>query len=74
MNILEAIRKHSPNTVIHIPGSGEEYGDILESSLPINPSTPLNPVNPYAAQRLHRTSLAKSILIVSEPVSSVLKL
>ena len=59
VNILEAIRKHSPNTVIHIPGSGEEYGDIPESSIPINPSTPLNPVNPYAVSKVAQDLISK---------------
>ena len=59
VNILEAIRKHLPDTVIHIPGSGEEYGDIDESNLPITPKTPLNPVNPYAVSKVAQDLISK---------------
>ena len=59
VNLLEAIRKISPETVIHIPGSGEEYGDIKESDLPINPMTVINPVNPYAVSKVAQDLIAK---------------
>ena len=59
VNLLEAIRKISPDTVIHIPGSGEEYGDIKESDLPINPMTVINPVNPYAVSKVAQDLIAK---------------
>lgn len=52
VNLLEAIKKHSPDTVIHLPGSGEEYGDIDEEKLPITNETLLNPVNPYAVTKI----------------------
>lgn len=52
VNFLDAIREHSPSTVFHIPGSGEEYGDISEDELPINPLTVLRPVNPYAVTKI----------------------
>ena len=59
VNLLEAIRKISPNTIIHIPGSGEEYGDIKENDLPISPSTVINPVNPYAVSKVAQDLIAK---------------
>lgn len=52
VNLLDAVREFSPETIIHIPGSGEEYGDISEEELPINPSTVLRPVNPYAVTKI----------------------
>lgn len=52
VNLLEAMREYSPDTILHIPGSGEEYGDIREDELPINPSTVLRPVNPYAVTKI----------------------
>lgn len=59
VNLLEAIRKNSPDTVIHIPGSGEEYGDIKEEDLPINLDTVMNPVNPYAVSKVAQDLIAK---------------
>lgn len=52
VNLLEAIKDYSKNTKILIPGSGEEYGEIFESELPINLSSPLRPVNPYAVTKI----------------------
>jgi GDP-4-dehydro-6-deoxy-D-mannose reductase len=52
VNLLEAIKNYSPHTIFHIPGSGEEYGEISEKQLPINLDTGLNPVNPYAVTKI----------------------
>ena len=59
VNLLEAIRKISPETIIHIPGSGEEYGDIGEDELPINVNTLINPVNPYAVSKVAQDLISK---------------
>ena len=59
INLLESIRKYSPGSTIHIPGSGEEYGDISPSELPINTQTCINPVNPYAVSKVAQDLAAK---------------
>ena len=59
INLLEAIRKYAPECIIHIPGSGEEYGDICEKDLPINLKTVINPVNPYAVSKVAQDLIAK---------------
>jgi len=52
VNILESARILGLNCKIHLPGSGEEYGDIGEANLPISVETVLNPVNPYAVTKI----------------------
>lgn len=52
VNILEAIRHLELDTKIHLPGSGEEYGQMEENDLPITTQTLLNPVNPYAVTKI----------------------
>ena len=52
LNFLESIKNNSPETLFHIPGSGEEYGEIFENEIPINPETVLRPVNPYAVSKI----------------------
>jgi GDP-4-dehydro-6-deoxy-D-mannose reductase len=52
VNILEAIRYLKLDTRVHLPGSGEEYGEVSEDNLPIRASTLLNPVNPYAVTKV----------------------
>ena len=52
VNILEAMRVAGCDARIHLPGSGEEYGEIHESELPITELTVLRPVNPYAVTKV----------------------
>ncbi len=52
VNLLECLRQANSKAPFHIPGSGEEYGEIKESELPINSETVLRPVNPYAVTKI----------------------
>lgn len=52
LNILEAMRQLNLKSKIILPGSGEEYGEINKSELPILESTILRPVNPYAVTKI----------------------
>lgn len=52
VNLLEACLMAGIDPKIHIPGSGEEHGEIFESELPIQPLTILRPVNPYAVSKI----------------------
>ena len=53
VNLLDALQKlGKKNTIFHIPGSGEEYGLVYESELPINDKSILRPVNPYAVTKV----------------------
>ena len=48
--ILEAIRKHSPETKVFLPASSEVFGSPLE--YPQTLHTPLTPVSPYAISKV----------------------
>lgn len=52
VNFLDALHDIKPDTKFHIPGSGEEYGDIHPEELPIDEFTVLRPVNPYAVTKV----------------------
>jgi GDP-4-dehydro-6-deoxy-D-mannose reductase len=52
VNLLEALRSIGSKAPFHIPGSGEEYGEIYEDELPINTETVMRPVNPYAVTKI----------------------
>lgn len=58
VNLFEACLRNGLNPRIHIPGSGEEYGDIPEDRLPITPETELRPVNPYAVSKIAQDMIA----------------
>jgi len=58
VNLLDALTKNNVKARVHIPGSGEEYGEIDESELPINELTALRPVNPYAVTKIAQDLIA----------------
>jgi len=58
VNLFEACLESRINPRIHIPGSGEEYGEIYEDELPITLTTELRPVNPYAVSKVAQDMIA----------------
>jgi GDP-4-dehydro-6-deoxy-D-mannose reductase len=52
VNLLDCLYTMKSKAPFHIPGSGEEYGDIREDEIPITPETVLRPVNPYAVTKI----------------------
>tara|TARA_A100001011_G_C14279761_1_gene831036 strand:+ start:1219 stop:2223 length:1005 start_codon:yes stop_codon:yes gene_type:complete len=52
LNILDSLKEKKSKAIFHIPGSGEEYGEIYPKELPISPETVLRPVNPYAVSKI----------------------
>ncbi len=52
LNFLDSLYSLNLKTIFHIPGSGEEYGELSESEIPIKPETTLKPVNPYAVSKI----------------------
>jgi GDP-4-dehydro-6-deoxy-D-mannose reductase len=49
LNLLEAIRHHSPDARFAFAGSGTEYGDA--ETIPTPETAPLKPTSPYAASK-----------------------
>lgn len=58
LNILEGMKNINSKARILIPGSGEEYGLLKESQMPIDEKTELNPVNPYAVTKVAQDFIA----------------
>jgi len=52
VHLLDALVQFDLPTRLHIPGSGEEYGDIHPDEIPITEQTVLRPVNPYAVSKI----------------------
>ncbi|MCX5991155.1 MAG: GDP-mannose 4,6-dehydratase [Chloroflexi bacterium] len=52
LNILEAVRASSPETVIHFAGTSEEYGHVLETELPIAETQQFRPMSQYAVSKI----------------------
>lgn len=59
LNLINAIRKASPECRILSVGSSEEYGNVAHEDLPIRENQPLNPISPYAVARVSQEQLSK---------------
>lgn len=59
INLLNAVRDYSPKSRLVIGGSGEEYGRIPFSNLPIAEETAPLPVNIYGATKASQTMFAQ---------------
>lgn len=57
LNVLEAIRTLELNSRVLLIGSGEEYGNVLPSEIPIKETTPVRPANIYAVSKLTQNLL-----------------
>jgi GDP-4-dehydro-6-deoxy-D-mannose reductase len=52
VHLLDALYTSKSKAPFHIPGSGEEYGELSKEELPITEATVLHPVNPYAVTKI----------------------
>lgn len=52
VNLLDALHRIGSKAPFHIPGSGEEFGEIYEHEVPIHEETIIRPVNPYAVSKV----------------------
>ena len=50
--VLEGMRRSAPNARMVIALSGEEYGRVPLTDLPVTEDTPLNPLSPYAESKV----------------------
>ena len=57
VNILQGCLAAGLNPAILIIGSGDEYGLVAASDLPITESTPFRPTNPYAVSKIAQDML-----------------
>lgn len=50
--LLEALRKHSPDALIHVCSSSEVFGRVSQDKLPINEECGFHPASPYAVSKV----------------------
>ena len=58
LHLFSAVRKHKSEAKILIVSSGEIYGQVDESNLPINEDTPFRPTSPYSVSKVTQDMLA----------------
>ncbi len=51
-NVLEAIRKHKLNPIIHVCASSEVFGRVSKDKLPIDEECGFHPASPYAISKV----------------------
>jgi len=52
INLFEAIRKARLDPLVHVAGSSEEYGLVLDNEVPMKESNPMRPLSPYAVSKV----------------------
>jgi GDP-4-dehydro-6-deoxy-D-mannose reductase len=57
-SLLDAVRAESPDAVVLVAGSGEQYGPVAADRLPVAEEEPLRPQNPYAVSKAAADLLA----------------
>jgi GDP-4-dehydro-6-deoxy-D-mannose reductase len=59
LTMLEAVKNLSPETIIQVACSSEEYGLVRENEVPIKESQPLRPLSPYGVSKVAVDLLAQ---------------
>ena len=59
LNLLEALRRHTPEARVLVVASSEVYGLIETDDLPIDESTPLRPNSPYGISKVAQDLMAQ---------------
>ena len=59
LNVLEAVRQYSPECVVQVAGSSEEYGEVYKDECPIREENPLRPLSPYGVSKVATDLLAQ---------------
>jgi GDP-4-dehydro-6-deoxy-D-mannose reductase len=52
INVLEAVRQHTPRSRVHIAGSSAEYGWVSPEEVPIAETRSLRPASPYGVSKV----------------------
>ena len=52
VRLLEAVREHAPEALVHVCSSSEVYGKIGKEHLPIKEDAPFHPASPYAMSKI----------------------
>ena len=63
LNILQATAAENPTCRVLVPGSGDEYGLVQPSELPVRESNPLRPINPYAVSKIAQDMLGLQFFV-----------
>lgn len=59
INIVEAVRTIVPDCKMLCIGSSEEYGNIVESDLPLKETKVIQPANPYSVTKIAQETMGK---------------
>jgi len=52
VNVLEAVRQETPECIVQVAGSSEEYGMVYPDETPIMETNPLRPMSPYGISKV----------------------
>ena len=60
VNLMEAMRKHCPESTLVLVGSSDEYGNLREAGVLVSEETPVNPMTPYAISKIAQEQMGRA--------------
>ena len=60
VNLMEAVRKHCPESVMVLVGSSDEYGNLRAAGASVSEETPVNPMTPYAISKIAQERMGQA--------------
>ena len=59
LNVIEAVKEHVPNALVHVCSSSEVYGRVLSDQLPIKEDCRFAPASPYSVSKCGADMIGK---------------
>ena len=60
VNLMEAVRKHCPESTMVLVGSSDEYGNLRAAGASVSEETPVNPMTPYAISKIAQERMGQA--------------
>lgn len=60
INLMEAVRKHAPDSAILLVGSSDQYGNLKEAGARVTEETPMKPMTPYAISKVAQEQMGRA--------------
>ncbi|WP_122314797.1 GDP-mannose 4,6-dehydratase [Pseudomonas cichorii] len=67
VNLLQALKNKAPKAFLLFVSSSEVYGGSFKQAIPLNESSPCQPLNPYAASKLAAEAVVNEYLRQGQP-------
>ena len=60
IRLMDAMRRHCPESILVLVGSSDEYGSLREAGSSVSEETPMNPMTPYAISKIAQEQMGRA--------------